>query len=232
VKTVAPPSHPGESTFDAIAALLPAERREPYYRRMAHLRNLEPEDEMLQIAEAMGYLALLIREAPGEVSRERVQLGKLLEAALAGMQSCQRATAEYHQNLDGRLKTLPSEIAKGISPQAIASTIRESLRQQFAETGMQYTADELNVLSERMRTSSKELTDSLGKFSDPKNGALERLSSAVARMELELNSAAKYVRSASEGLCGEVKWSILWLNIAWLVVGFVLGILFWRWKVS
>jgi hypothetical protein len=31
-----------QSLFDAIAGLLPAELREHFYRRMAHLRNLTP----------------------------------------------------------------------------------------------------------------------------------------------------------------------------------------------
>jgi hypothetical protein len=43
-----------QSLFDAIAGLLPAELREHFYRRMAYLRNLTPNDELLQIAEAMG----------------------------------------------------------------------------------------------------------------------------------------------------------------------------------
>ena len=232
MKTASPPITPYESTFDSIAKLLPQERREQFYRRMAHLRNLQPDDEMLQIAEAMGYLALLIREAPTEVSRERVRLHEMLEAALANMQTIEQATGQYHKSLDARLKTLPVEIAPGISPEAIASTIRESLRQRFAETGMEDTANALNVISERMRRSSTELTAALNKFSDPASGALARLVTGVKLMHSDLNAAARHVSDVSAGLYGEVKRSLFLLDAVWCLVGFVLGVLFWHWRSS
>jgi hypothetical protein len=46
-----------ENVFDAIAQLLPPEQREYFYQRMMYFRHLRPEDEMLRIAEAMGFLA-------------------------------------------------------------------------------------------------------------------------------------------------------------------------------
>ena len=230
MKPASPPITPNESMFDSIAKLLPAERREQFYRRMAHLRNLQPDDEMLQIAEAMGYLALLIREAPTEVSRERVQLSEMLEAALGNMQAIERAAAQYHKSVDARLKTLPSEIARGISPEVIASTIRESLRQRFAETGMEDTAETLNVISERMRRSNAELTASLNEFADPMSGALARLDTAVTVMHSDLQAAAQYVRNISAGLYCEVKHSLFLLNAVWCAAGFVVGILVWHWR--
>ncbi|NJL72034.1 MAG: hypothetical protein HC888_10825 [Candidatus Competibacteraceae bacterium] len=38
---------------------------------MAHLRKLSPDDEVLRICEAMGVLALLARQVPGELATER-----------------------------------------------------------------------------------------------------------------------------------------------------------------
>ena len=55
-----------ESDFiDDIAELLPAEQRPLWYRDMAHLRRLPADDEMLRIARAMGFLALVTRQTPG-----------------------------------------------------------------------------------------------------------------------------------------------------------------------
>ena len=76
-----------ESIFDRIAKLLPADSREHFYRRMAHLRDLSPEDDMLQIAEAMGFLALITRQIPDEVAAERVKIGALFEDAVAAHQA-------------------------------------------------------------------------------------------------------------------------------------------------
>ena len=75
------PAPVDNSVFDAIAQLLPDERREPWYRLMAHFRRLSPDDEMLHIAEAMGFLALITREAPGAIAAERQKLVEVLKAA-------------------------------------------------------------------------------------------------------------------------------------------------------
>jgi hypothetical protein len=65
-----------ETIFDQIAKLLPPDLREHFFRRIAHLRDLSPNDDMLLIAEAMGFLALLIRETPPLINAERLSLSK------------------------------------------------------------------------------------------------------------------------------------------------------------
>ena len=70
-----------ESVFDSIAELLAEDRRPQWYRLMAHLRNLSPEDEMLHLAEAMGFLALITRDTPGAIAAERQRLEDILRDA-------------------------------------------------------------------------------------------------------------------------------------------------------
>jgi hypothetical protein len=102
---------PHETLFDRIAALLPFENRQEFYRRMAHLRNLGPNDEILQLAEAMGYLALITRQAPVEIAAERTKIEELLEKAMAALE----------HSLDAH---------------NIAALLSESLRQQFEASGL------------------------------------------------------------------------------------------------
>jgi hypothetical protein len=102
---------PHETLFDRIAALLPFENRQEFYRRMTHLRNLGPNDEILQLAEAMGYLALITRQAPVEIAAERTKIEELLEKAMA----------ELEHSLDAH---------------NIAALLSESLRQQFEASGL------------------------------------------------------------------------------------------------
>ena len=102
---------PHETLFDRIAALLPLENRQEFYRRMTHLRNLGPNDEILQLAEAMGYLALITRQAPVEIAAERTKIEELLEKAMA----------ELEHSLDAH---------------NIAALLSESLRQQFEASGL------------------------------------------------------------------------------------------------
>src|SRR5579862_822361 len=116
-----------DNLFDAIAKLLEPGQREYFYQRMLYFRQLRPEDELLRLVEAIGLLALLIREAPHAVARERAQLAQLLETSLATIHAAGKAGQAYQQQLDGRLARLPADLAQGISPEAIARAMTESL---------------------------------------------------------------------------------------------------------
>ena len=74
------PASPPDDLFDAIATLLEPGQREHFYQRMLYFKHLRPEDELLRLVEAIGLLALLIREAPHTVARERAEMAQLLEA--------------------------------------------------------------------------------------------------------------------------------------------------------
>jgi hypothetical protein len=140
-----------DNLFDAIAKLLEPGQREYFYQRMLYFRQLRREDELLRLVEAIGLLALLIREAPHAVAREREQLAQLLEASLATIHAAGEAGQAYQQQLDSRLARLPTDLAEGISPDAIARAMTESLRQQFVQSGVPATADPADVLDARVR---------------------------------------------------------------------------------
>src|SRR5215831_10054313 len=117
------PESTPEELFEAIAKLLEPGQREYFYQRMLYFRQLRPEDELLRLVEAIGLLALLIREAPHAVAREREQMAQLLETSLATIQTAGQAGQAYQRQLDGRLTRLPTDLAQGISPEAIAQAI-------------------------------------------------------------------------------------------------------------
>jgi hypothetical protein len=100
-----------KSLFDRIAALLPQDAREDFYRSMAHLQRLGPDDEILHIAEAMGFLSLVIRQTPSEIAEERAKIEALLKDANA-------------------------ELARSLDTDNIAAILSESVRQQFEASGI------------------------------------------------------------------------------------------------
>src|ERR1700720_1717693 len=120
------PASAPDDLFEAIATLLEPGQRAYFYQRMLYFRQLRPEDELLRLVEAIGLLALLIREGPHAVARERDQRAGVLETTLATMQAVGEAGQAYQQQLDGRLATLPTDLAQGIRPDAIARAITES----------------------------------------------------------------------------------------------------------
>src|SRR6202165_1483363 len=101
-----------DDLFEAIATLLEPGQREYFYQRMLYFRQLRPEDELLRLVEAIGFLALLIREAPHAVAREREQLAQLLEASLATIHAAGEAGQAYQQQLDSRPARLPTDLAE------------------------------------------------------------------------------------------------------------------------
>jgi hypothetical protein len=94
-----------DDLFEAIAALLEPSQREYFYQRMLYFKHLRPEDELLRLVEAIGFLALLIREAPYAVAREREQMAQLLETSLATIHAAGEAGQAYQRQLDDRCRT-------------------------------------------------------------------------------------------------------------------------------
>src|SRR6188768_2254184 len=121
--------------IDRIAQALPEGVRSDYYREMAHCRTLPENDEMLRILRAMQFLTVLIEQTPGRVATEREQLAEAMAHAISTIQATHEAGLAYQKQLEVRLAKLPEEIAKGISAEAIAAKLNESLRQQFQLTG-------------------------------------------------------------------------------------------------
>src|SRR5439155_25692190 len=142
---------PEPDLIDRIANALPAEVRAEYYRELRHCRSLPENDEMLLVLRAMQFLTLLMVQAPGRVAVERERLEQLFTAALRSLEQLLKSSEAYKRQLDERLSRLPVEIAAGISPQAIAGNINESLRQRFVQSTIPETALALAQVAEQMK---------------------------------------------------------------------------------
>lgn len=225
---------PAESDFiDDIAALLPTEQRPLWYRDMAHLRRLPPDDEMLRIARAMGFLALVTRQTPAQIAIEREQIASILSDSIKAMQSARQDAIALHRQLDERLTQLPATIAEGISPAAIAGKLSESLRQQFVASGIPETAKALAVVSKQTKQiagefdcSSKQLTDSYRGAADEARRALNELRASI---EYATATAKQAAHDLTHTFLREYKWSVLALCSVALALGFALGTLYYRW---
>ena len=224
-----------DDLFEAIATLLEPGQREYFYQRMLYFKHLRPEDELLRLVEAIGLLALLIREAPHAVAREREQMARLLETSLATMQAVGEAGQAYQQQLDGRLTTLPTDLAQGISPDAIARAITESLRQQFVHTGLPATADALTAISRQLTEATADFQRSASRLAacaglaEHARGAIDQVSTSVAKAT---DSAQRSVAALTQQV--RVEWTrAVWLlcGAAWLF-GTLGGVVFERWRVS
>ena len=225
---------PAEADFiDDIAELLPAEQRPLWYRDMAHLRRLPADDEMLRIARAMGFLALVTRQTPAQIAIEREQLAAILDHSVKAIQSARQDVVSLHHQLEERLTQLPAEISEGINPKTIAAKLSESLRQQFAESGIPETAQALVLAAKQTKQVAGEFDRSSRQITDSYGCAAEDARRALDEMRLTIQTATATAKEAATDLTHtflrEYKWSVLMLCSAALAVGFSLGILYYRW---
>ncbi|MGA8437827.1 MAG: hypothetical protein WB714_06330, partial [Candidatus Sulfotelmatobacter sp.] len=227
-------SEPAEADFiDEIAELLPAGQRQLWYRDMAHLRRLPADDEMLRIARAMGFLALVTRQTPAQIAAERERLAAILSDSIKAIQSARRDALVLQQQLEDRLTQLPDSIAEGISPAAIAAKLSESLRQQFVASGIPETAQTLAVVSKQTRQVAVEFDHTSKQLTDSYRGAAGEARRALDEMRASIEYATATAKQAAHDLTHtflrEYKWSVFALCTLALALGFALGTLFYRW---
>lgn len=219
----------GPDLIDRIAQALPQELRSDYYRELSHCRSLPENDEMLRILRAMQFLTVLIEQAPARLASEREHLAGALSAAIVSLQSAHQAGVAYQKQLETRLAKLPEEIARGISADAIAAKLTETIRQQFHQTGLSELAAAMTVQASELRQASQKLSVALDEFSHPKIGAAPRVQETLSWMKADLKNASDHVRAQMEGLGKELWRTIAVLCTGGLGIGFVLGILYYRW---
>ncbi len=219
--------------IDRIANALPVEVRADYYREMRHCRSLPENDEMLRILRAMGFLVLLIVEAPERMATERLRLEEAMADALRTLQEICESSDARRAQLDRRLVHLPDDIAEGINPAAIAATINESLRQQFVQSTIPATAEALAVAAAQIKKATAEFGRSANTLGDSYQGAAEGARKAVTNLELTSSHAVSSTRRAAEELVSvfreEYRWSVYTLTGLALLVGIGFGMWYQRW---
>jgi len=218
-----------DDLFDAIGALLPPEHRAYFDRRMRSFRHLHPEDEMLRIFEAMGFLTFIIRDAPREVAAEREKLASLLGASLTHMQGALKATAEYHRVLEVRLTQLPVEILKGINPNAIAAGINEGLRQRFHETELTQTAHMIRAIAEQLKIAGGDFGYAVATFGNADRGSVGLANRALDEVRVMSHRLTDDILDRARLVAREIRITVFFFCcIAFVLGGFTFLWLFHR----
>lgn len=221
------PAPAREDLFDAIGKMLEPAQREYFYQRMLYFRHLRPDDELLRIVEAMGLLALITREGPVEMASEREQLAAIMESALKSMHSMQESSAVWHAKLDVRLSNLPAEIARGMSPKAIAERIAENLRQQFAQSGIPQTADALVLAATEMNGATAEFQRTAATLTNSYSSTVKQADSAIADITRNIRQATDQAERSIAAIRAtfslEYKLSLAVFTSAAIILGLILG---------
>jgi len=220
--------------IDEIAELLPSEQRQSWYRDMAHLRRLPPDDELLRLARAMGFLALVTRQAPVEIASEMQKLAATVKEAVSSIEALRHDTATFHQEIENRLARLPNEIAEGVNPTSIAAILAESLRQQFVQSGLPETTKALALVAQQSRQAATEFGYSSRQIVENCRNTTKEFCDDFKGMQTMIRITTKEATEAAQALrqrfLREYKWSVLTLCTVALMLGFSVSIVWQHWR--
>jgi hypothetical protein len=226
-------SESGDDILDRIAQDLPIEIRAAFYRELNYCRSLPENDELLRVLRAMQVLTLLMREAPARVVIEREKLELIFNSAMAKLSATLERAEAYQSTLEQRLAALPAKVAEGLSPEMVARSINENLRQQFVESTLPQTAQAMTCVAAQLRSVVVEFAKTAAMLNDSHRGAAARARQAIEEIERTISSAAGTARRAAKDLSEvfqlEFRWSVYVLSTFGLVVGVGLGMLYQHW---
>ena len=230
-----------ESLFDAIAKQVPEGLQTEYYRLLAHLKQLSPDDEMLRIVQVTGFLTLLtqqvpqqiaaerekldqllLRDVPDALAKERGELATILSESASQIQDAAAMTSKYHSELEDRLNRLPEEVARGIAPQNIASRIGESLRQHLTNTGIEPTVGALQKVGSDMQEAARQLRSAFDTIASDRDGVVPKMDKAVCAMTNDITRATNTIRDLSQRLYNQAHpwwpWGTAWVLLLLLLM--------------
>jgi hypothetical protein len=215
--------------IDEVAALLPEESRLGWYRNVRPwLRMLPPDDEVAHLAYSMGYLALLTRSTPELIAGERAKVAALFRSLIEEMTAAAKTTAAYHQKLNDRLSSLPGEIAKGLSPAALATEIADGVKDQFLQSGVSEAGRQLKEQGDRLRQVVSGQNHALVEFRQQLNDSRTHVTWVLNSVVSTADSAKKSIDLWNHEM-RRVQWIYLGLV---LLIGVLLGVFFYWWVIS
>jgi hypothetical protein len=176
-----------DSVFDRIGGFLPEEQRTVFFRYVAHLRTLNPKDELLVLAEGMALFTCIARQVPESIGAEREKLlTELVRLGAKHESATTNATADMRTLLTAHQKLLEQNIASWQNKEQQAAQSLDRIAKRFEEAANQCSA-RLQVACGEFQTATKE-----------HHAAATKAQNWVARVSLE-TKAWPYVACAACG---------------------------------
>lgn len=167
---------------------LTADKDRQEFADLLHWFRSQPaDDEFSKVAKLLGFLTLVGNNLPEALAEEARAIRSLSER----IEKANAAT-------DERLSKLPSEIAAGLDPSAIAKEMSHSFRQQLSQTALHETASLMKAAVITLKSLSTELVTTLQPISVTLSEKTTTLLSTLKELdEVEQQAAVERGKSNS-----------------------------------
>jgi hypothetical protein len=123
-----------DSAFDRIGVYLPEEQKTSYYRYVAHLRTLNPKDELLILAEGMAVFTCIARLVPEALADEREKLlTEFSKLCTKHESSTANATTDVRAMFAAQQKLLEQNVATWQNREHHAAQSLDRIAKRFEE---------------------------------------------------------------------------------------------------
>jgi len=137
-------------TFDDLAKYVPKEHLTEFWRMVSRLRQLRPDDEILNIFQAMGVMTFILRDLPSDLITERKEWKLQLDAFRGEMGQMVEGAAKEALTVTNHAEVLNDAMVKnGLMIRECATLIQQSSQEAVKQI-------DVDVISDKVSTSIEE----------------------------------------------------------------------------
>jgi len=140
--------------FDDLAKYVPEERLADFWRMVSRLRQLRPDDEILNIFQAMGVMTYILRDLPSALIAERTGWNAQLDAFRSEMGQMVEGAAKQAVTVTNHAEVLNDAMVKnGLMIRECANLIQQSSQEAVKQIDVDVISDKVSArIEERIVT--------------------------------------------------------------------------------
>ena len=141
-------------TFDDLAKYVPEEHLTEFWRMVSRLRQLRPDDEILNIFQAMGVMTFILRDLPSALIAERNGWNTQLDAFRGEMSQMVESAAKHGVTVINHGEVLNDAMVKnGLMIRECATLIQQSSQEAVKQIDVDVISDKVSTrIEERIVT--------------------------------------------------------------------------------
>jgi hypothetical protein len=141
-------------TFDDLAKYVPEEHLTEFWRMVSRLRQLRPDDEILNIFQAMGVMTFILRDLPSALIAERTGWNTQLDAFRGEISEMVESAAKHGVTVMNHGEVLNDALVKnGLMIRECATLIQQSSQEAVKQIDVDSISDKVSTrIEERIVT--------------------------------------------------------------------------------